>query len=65
MSHARDWVAREVSPGYISYNAPLVSIDVDNSGEPVLTPKGVLAWYPDNVSNSHIAVGRVPLGPDK
>lgn len=48
-----------------SYDPLLVSIDVDNSGQPVLTSKGVFVCEPDDNCNGHIPVGRLPLGPDE
>lgn len=46
-----------------SLRSPHVSIDTDNCGESVLTSKAVLVSDPNNISNSHIPVSRVPLGP--
>lgn len=47
----------------IPYDPLLVSIDADDSSESVLTSKDVLVSDPDDISNSHIPVSYVPLGP--
>lgn len=63
--HSCDWVAGEGSEIYIPHNSLLVSVNVNNSGKPVLTSQGVLVGQPDDISNCHIPVSGVPFGPDK
>lgn len=48
---------------HIPYDPLLVSIHADDFSECVLTSKDVLVSDPDDISNSHIPVSHVPVGP--